>query len=293
MDRQHGRCGGEVGRVEDADLVQLAHAHEGALWRAREDDIARLVAGVQCGAHAARGQVDDADRVRKVVDDPGFGVGAGPHADGIHPHGHAADADRGGAGHIEELEHAVGQVHREQHGAVGRQVDRVDVGRLPVPERCARRALWWLVAVGALAGHDLVDQRQHFLAGQLMGEPGLGLDWSRHEHGGREGQRTTCGHGEGDPGHAGKVAVTACPTSRDPAGSAESGFPSPTSPDRGQVTGAPAGASAFENVNDFPTWSTRIESPSVKAPSSNLPASGFSMRCWMTRLSGRAPKCGS
>ena len=46
-------------------------------------------------------------------------------------------------------------------------------------------------------------------------------------------------------------------------------------------------------VNSLPSATTRTWSPSCTLPSSIWRASGSAMRCWMTRLSGRAPKAGS
>jgi len=51
--------------------------------------------------------------------------------------------------------------------------------------------------------------------------------------------------------------------------------------------------SARSNVNSPPTWSTFTPLPSANSRLRISTASGFWIRCWITRFSGRAPKVGS
>ena len=76
-----------------------------------EDDVARLVADQQ-RAHDARrrgGDVDDADAVGEVVDDPHLAVGARRDRDRLHAHRHGKPRARAAAcADVEDLELSVG-----------------------------------------------------------------------------------------------------------------------------------------------------------------------------------------
>jgi hypothetical protein len=73
-----------------------------------------------------------------VVHDPGLGVRAGSHRDGIEADGDRPDVIESIPRDREDLEPVVGGVDRQQRRAVGGEVDRADVRRLPVDEGVAR-----------------------------------------------------------------------------------------------------------------------------------------------------------
>ncbi|WP_434425552.1 hypothetical protein [Nannocystis pusilla] len=104
-------------RIEADVLPAVGRGDEGSgLARTGEDDVARLVADEQRPRHAIgrRGaDIDDADTVRHVIDDPHLGVAAGRHGDRLD-----ADRDRDPVGQarqgdVVDLEPAVRRVDRE------------------------------------------------------------------------------------------------------------------------------------------------------------------------------------
>ncbi len=105
--------------------------------RAREDDVARLVADQQRARHARRRrrEVDDAHAVGEVVHHPDLVVGAGRHGDGLHADRDRGRVDEAAARHVEDLERVVGRVDREELAAVGRERERPDVPALERHER--------------------------------------------------------------------------------------------------------------------------------------------------------------
>ncbi|HXR44841.1 MAG TPA: hypothetical protein VN759_08545, partial [Pseudolysinimonas sp.] len=99
-----------------------------------EDDVARLVADEERALDgASRGgviELDDADAVREVVDDPDLAVRAGGDGDRLE-----ADRDRGGADELalldaKDLEPVVGRVDGEQELLVGRDRERSHLSAL-------------------------------------------------------------------------------------------------------------------------------------------------------------------
>ena len=66
-----------------------------------------------------------------------------------------------------------------------------------------------------------------------------------------------------------------------------------TKPDVFLVDGQGLDQSVFAKMKFCPVASTWTVSPSMNLPARSSPASGFSIRCWIVRLSGRAPYDGS
>ena len=95
--------------------------------RAGEDDVARLVAHEQRvdDARVRRvTDVDDAHRVREMVDDPDFTGPAHGHRDGLEPDLDRADRPQARAVDAKDLEPVVGRVRREEEVPVVRDGER-------------------------------------------------------------------------------------------------------------------------------------------------------------------------
>jgi hypothetical protein len=89
--------------------------------RPREDDVARLVADQQ-RAHDTRwgcADVDDADAVREVVDDPDLRVRPRRHCDRLQTHLYGAQRRDVAIAHRKELETTVWRVQRQERLAIG------------------------------------------------------------------------------------------------------------------------------------------------------------------------------
>jgi hypothetical protein len=116
---------------------------EGAIAaRAREDDVARLVADEQRADHARRRrrEIDDADAVREVVHDPRLGVAARRDRDGLHADRHGALMRDPAGADGEDLEPVVGDVADDELRAVGSQRERAHGAALELEEGRSLRA---------------------------------------------------------------------------------------------------------------------------------------------------------
>ena len=125
-----------------------------------EDDVARFIADEERARHERhpgfarpgtrqRLRVDDADRIREMVDDPGFGRIADCDGDRFQAHGDGGCVREGaGIADREDLEPVVGRVDGVEHAPVGRQrhgthgarLERDEVGRVRRREvECTRQ----------------------------------------------------------------------------------------------------------------------------------------------------------
>ena len=120
--RRTQRGGHRRGQVLAAPGGGDEGAGEGAVGlRAGEDDVARLVADQQ-RAHDARrigGDVDDADAVGQMVDDPHLAVGARRDRHRLEAHGHGPDVGQAAGRDAEDLQAIIGRIRHEQARAVG------------------------------------------------------------------------------------------------------------------------------------------------------------------------------
>jgi hypothetical protein len=122
--------------------------HEGARGLRCEDDVRRFVADEDRAGDAHRGEVDDADRVRDLVDDPRVTIRARAHRDGINADRDRAAAHGEAADQVEHFKLTIRGVDGEERGAVGRHLNRVGLRRLEVREvprlreggRCGKQA---------------------------------------------------------------------------------------------------------------------------------------------------------
>ncbi len=128
-------AGGGQLRIVRMVLAAMRRGDEGAvLARAGEHDVARLVADQQ-GAHhpparTAVVDVDDADAVREVVDDPDLVVGPRRDRDRLQPDRHRGAMPQPMSAHGEDLESVVGRIHGKEQLAAGRQRQRPDLSAL-------------------------------------------------------------------------------------------------------------------------------------------------------------------
>ena len=131
--------GGERGRGEvriEGDELRVNRQRDERLCRLRgEHDVRGFVADENGSGYAHGREVDHAERVGDLVDDPGLGVVARAHAHWIDADLHRSAAHRKSAHEVEDLQLTVGGVDREQRGAVWRDVDRMHLWRLEVHER--------------------------------------------------------------------------------------------------------------------------------------------------------------
>ena len=134
------RRGLQMKEVEDLDGVLLRHGHEGVA--ADEHDIGRLVADRQCPDRRPQVQVDDADRVGQMIDDPGFRVAAGDDAHRLEPDRYRGQRRQAAVREDgEHLQKRVRGVDHQEPAPRRRQGHRVDLRGLEVdvlgPDRAA------------------------------------------------------------------------------------------------------------------------------------------------------------
>ncbi len=154
--------------VEDLDFVGPGTGYRCEVCRVArvgvENDIGGFVAGLDGADDVSGGNVDDADGIGDVIDDPDFVVVAEADRYGI-----VADGDGGGgcegAGAAvdgENFDAGVGRVDGGEGGSVRAEVEGIDVGGLEVDEGswvggdgadgAARAAIGWKAAAAVREG---------------------------------------------------------------------------------------------------------------------------------------------
>ena len=130
----HGRLA-EIARVEHFNGVRPGARHIRPQRRAVKDHIRRFVQRPQCRAHDLRSQIDDADRVGDLVDDPDFHVGTKTNGDRIQSDRNRSDGRGRASADIEKLDAIVCRVTNGKLRSIGAEVDGVDLGCLEIHER--------------------------------------------------------------------------------------------------------------------------------------------------------------
>ena len=115
---------------------------EGASWRPGEDDIARLIADEKSTDDVrSASQSHDTHAIGKEVGYPDLRIRSSSYRNRFEADGDAKLQNWLAGCEIENLERAIGRVHRKQGGPIGRHRDRTNMAAFELHKRgaCRRR----------------------------------------------------------------------------------------------------------------------------------------------------------